>query len=137
MTKKPSTKKPSAFHLVIPESMPAELAELYVPAYEALKAELSAYETPSDPSSSIVDAKSGDIADQGAVSFQAFNNNALRSHFLRRLNAVRLALQRLEDGTWGMCEQCGINWIPSGRMKALGFVAVTCQDCAGCKSQEG
>lgn len=43
------------------------------------------------------------------------------------LNKIRLALQRLEEGSYGCCLECGED-IPEARLRALPF-AVRCRSC--------
>ena len=44
------------------------------------------------------------------------------------LEAIELALERIEDGTYGQCDECGIK-IPKARLNALPY-APTCVKCA-------
>jgi RNA polymerase-binding protein DksA len=46
----------------------------------------------------------------------------------RTLGAIDGALQRLDDGTYGVCEVCG-KTIPDGRLEVMPL-AVTCVGCA-------
>ena len=48
-----------------------------------------------------------------------------------KLNNIDAALERIEDGTFGLCEECGEK-IQSGRIKAMPFTLV----CVQCKSIE-
>jgi DnaK suppressor protein len=51
------------------------------------------------------------------------------------LNAILVALNRLEAGTFGRCERCGID-IPEERLKAL-IYASRCVTCEQQAEQEG
>jgi len=43
------------------------------------------------------------------------------------LNQIEMALERVEDGTFGVCEMCGTD-IPEQRLERIPWVA-TCVDC--------
>jgi len=43
------------------------------------------------------------------------------------LNQIEMALERVEDGTFGVCEMCGTD-IPEPRLERIPWVA-TCVDC--------
>lgn len=53
---------------------------------------------------------------------------ALGSHDLRELKAIDAALRRLDDGTYGMCVNCG-DAISEERLRAVPTAAL-CRGCA-------
>ena len=55
--------------------------------------------------------------DQGSETLEQEMDEAKRSILQDERNAVRLALQRLEDGSYGTCVDCGKE-IPAERLKA-------------------
>jgi DnaK suppressor protein len=48
----------------------------------------------------------------------------------RTFKEINRALQRFAEGTYGVCEQCGVD-IPEGRLVAMPFA----RHCVGCQSQ--
>jgi len=55
-------------------------------------------------------------------------NLALRERYHQRLEQIRSALQRIEEGTYGLCEECGRE-IEQARLEALPLTPV-CINCA-------
>jgi DnaK suppressor protein len=51
----------------------------------------------------------------------------LRRHLEARLREVEAALRRMEEGTYGICQECG-RPIEVARLKALPFAAF-CLEC--------
>jgi len=47
---------------------------------------------------------------------------------LREMQEIRVALRRIDAGTYGMCTSCG-EMIPEARLKALPYTSL-CIDCA-------
>ena len=47
------------------------------------------------------------------------------------LDQIEAALQRIEDGSYGECETCGVK-IPKSRLEAIPYAA----QCVGCASQQ-
>jgi len=66
----------------------------------------------------------GDLAD---ISFRDLMQAAELTRHKAKLVAVEEALARIEDGNYGICEDCGEE-IPIGRLNALPF-ALRCVDC--------
>lgn len=58
------------------------------------------------------------MADEGTTTFQQEQNLALERHLLRTLQSVDEALQRIENGTYGYCVDCG-QPISRERLEAL------------------
>jgi RNA polymerase-binding protein DksA len=62
------------------------------------------------------------------IAFERSQVSALAQQVQRHLAEVDAALQRLDDGTYGVCERCG-SPIGEGRLEARP-AARTCIDCA-------
>lgn len=69
----------------------------------------------------------GRIARMDAMRAQAMSAEAHRSR-LRRVNKIKVALKRIEDGEFGYCSECG-EPIPKGRL-AIDPTYTTCVRCA-------
>ena len=68
------------------------------------------------------------MADLGSDNFeQEFTLSLLQSEE-GTLGQIESALERIEDGTYGVCEECGVR-IPKKRLDAIPF-AVMCVRCA-------
>ncbi|MDF0728395.1 TraR/DksA C4-type zinc finger protein [Cytobacillus sp. S13-E01] len=57
-------------------------------------------------------------ADEGSALYEREKDIALNDHTERELKDVYLALEKIEDGTYGKCEVCGID-IPKERLEVL------------------
>lgn len=69
---------------------------------------------------------------QAAAASQVFEQQrdlALRDRAMQQLELVDAALQRLDAGTFGVCQRCG-EAIAEGRLEALPWAA----HCIGCQS---
>ena len=66
----------------------------------------------------------GDLAD---ISFRDLMQAATLTRHQAQLRAVEEALLRIEDGVYGICEDCGEE-IPIDRLNAMPF-ALRCVDC--------
>lgn len=72
-----------------------------------------------------------DNADQGDLALQYSSLESasiVREQMEDRLNAIEAALQRIDDGTYGKCLNCG-GEISAGRLEAEP-AATLCEDCA-------
>jgi RNA polymerase-binding transcription factor DksA len=69
------------------------------------------------------------VADSASVAEVQFTNDALRSTMGRIGLQVLRALQKLEQGTYGLCDVCQ-GEIEPDRLEAL-FYASTCKKCMG------
>ena len=69
-----------------------------------------------------------DFAEQAAVRENDETKQALRARIDEELPQIRTALQRIQDGTYGVCTSCGAA-IESARLDALLFTT-TCRHCA-------
>ena len=67
------------------------------------------------------------MADDATEAFEQAKDLALRQNLERLLDQVEDALERFEEGTYGLCEQCGEEIDPA-RLKALPY-ATLCLSC--------
>ena len=67
------------------------------------------------------------IADDASEVFEQVKNLAIRQNLERLLAQVEDALDRMEKGTYGFCEECGARIDPA-RLKALPY-ATLCIEC--------
>lgn len=68
-----------------------------------------------------------DILDRSANDLERTLCLLLRERGRNKLKAIDDALERIQDGTFGFCEECGEK-IPAGRLDVMPF-ATTCRDC--------
>jgi DnaK suppressor protein len=68
------------------------------------------------------------MADIGSDNFEQEFTLSLMESEGSTLTKIEAALERIEDGTYGLCEECGIR-IPKKRLEAIPF-AVLCVKCA-------
>ena len=57
----------------------------------------------------------------------SFTEGMIANHQLDELKQIEEALRKIREGTYGICDMCGIN-IPIGRLKAKPF-AKFCTEC--------
>jgi len=67
------------------------------------------------------------MADDATEAFEQAKDLALRQNLERLLEKVEDALERFEEGSYGLCEQCGKEIDPA-RLKALPY-ATLCLSC--------
>ena len=67
------------------------------------------------------------MADDASAAFDQARDLALRSNLEETLKQVQEALERVSEGTYGLCEVCGKRIDPA-RLKALPY-APHCFDC--------
>lgn len=67
-------------------------------------------------------------AEGGSMAFELEKELSVAQNAADLLDKVRHARTRVEDGTYGVCEQCGDD-IPVARLDALPY-ATTCVSCA-------
>jgi DnaK suppressor protein len=67
------------------------------------------------------------MADDASEAFEQAKELALRQNAEQLLTQVEDALQRFEEGTYGICERCGVQIDPA-RLKALPYVTL-CLRC--------
>lgn len=77
------------------------------------------------------DGEIGDQADQAAESYERELASSLSETERTRLLSVEKALERVDKGSYGVCESCE-KAIPMARLKALPFARL----CVGCQEQE-
>ncbi|MCL4466015.1 MAG: TraR/DksA C4-type zinc finger protein [Chloroflexi bacterium] len=100
---------------------------------ERLRRDLeTAQETaPSGVTSADEPSYSNHLADEATATYQQEANLALERHLERELAGVDAALQRLQNGTYGRCENCG-GEIGLERLEALPTATL----CINCKSRQ-
>lgn len=69
------------------------------------------------------------MADLGSDNFEQEFTLSLLENEEGTLDLIELALERIEDGTYGECDECGSR-IPKARLNALPY-APHCVKCAG------
>ncbi|WP_213453988.1 TraR/DksA family transcriptional regulator [Rhizomonospora bruguierae] len=79
----------------------------------------------------LIDSSGDDQADTGTKTLEREQEISLANNLLDRINQVERALERLDEGGYGMCERCG-NPIPVERLAA--FPSATL--CVTCKQLE-
>jgi RNA polymerase-binding protein DksA len=84
-----------------------------------------------DPSPKTGDAEGGDVCDIASSDRERDLKLRLNEREREKLRAIEEALERIEEGTFGTCEECGCK-IPVGRLKIMPFAIV----CVECKSRE-
>ncbi len=72
-------------------------------------------------------------ADQSARTARQSESIAMWRLWERMLHEVERAMARIENGTYGVCEHCGLA-IPAERLQALPS-AVLCTDCAALQAK--
>ncbi|MBX9788487.1 MAG: TraR/DksA family transcriptional regulator [Pirellulales bacterium] len=68
------------------------------------------------------------MADIGSDNFEQEFTLTLMQSEEETLEAIESALERIEDGTYGLCEECNVK-IPKARLNALPY-ATLCVRCA-------
>ncbi len=71
------------------------------------------------------------MADQGTATFERELDMTFEENERDLLDAVRAALARMDAGTYGTCERCGVE-IPAGRLEAVPTASL----CITCKESE-
>ncbi len=67
-------------------------------------------------------------ADDGTIAFEQAANLAVRQNAERLLYQIERALTRMEEGTYGICRECG-GEIDPARLRAIPYTRY-CMDCA-------
>jgi DnaK suppressor protein len=75
-----------------------------------------------------------DMAELGSGNFDQEFTLSLLGNEKDALNQIDAAIKRIEDGSYGRCETCGVQ-IPKARLNALPY-AVFCIQCAS-QQEEG
>jgi DnaK suppressor protein len=84
----------------------------------------------SPPGSSLTESHSevgADVLDRSACDLERTLRLLLRERGRTKLNAIEDALERIQEGTFGVCDDCGEK-IPVGRLEVMPF-ATRCRDC--------
>ena len=82
------------------------------------------------PSPKTGDAEGGDVCDIASSDRERELRLRLSEREREKLRAIEDALERIEDGSFGICEECECK-IPGGRLKIMPFATV----CVECKSK--
>ena len=77
------------------------------------------------------DGAGQDQADMGATSFERDHELTVLNSERDKLAQIERALQRIDDGTYGICESCGE---PIGKLRLMAFPRATL--CMTCKQRE-
>ncbi|WP_198304928.1 RNA polymerase-binding protein DksA [Arcobacter vandammei] len=64
----------------------------------------------------------------------SFTEGMIANHQLDELKQIEVSLKKIQAGTYGICDMCGVN-IPIGRLKAKPF-ARFCTECRTVFEQE-
>jgi DnaK suppressor protein len=75
------------------------------------------------------------MADIGSDNFEQEFTLSLMENEGVTLEQIEASLERIEEGTYGQCEECGAK-IPKARLKAIPFAAL-CIRCAQQQEREG
>jgi len=89
--------------------------------------EESVFQSPQSEVSGEVGYDTDDYADAGSATFEREKDLSIANNVQDLLVKVNRALEKIDEGTYGVCESCG-NPIDSARLKALPSV-VLCLDC--------
>ncbi|MEW6726335.1 TraR/DksA C4-type zinc finger protein [Desulforudis sp. 1088] len=74
-------------------------------------------------------------ADIGSETFERSKDLSLEENARLTIRAINDALQHMDNGTYGVCENCGRE-IPPERLEAVPYTTM-CQDCKLAREQEG
>ncbi|BAK74499.1 MAG: RNA polymerase-binding protein DksA [Arcobacter sp.] len=75
-----------------------------------------------------------DDLDYAELVSDSFTEGMIANHQLEELNQIEEALKKIDAGTYGICDMCGVT-IPLGRLKAKPF-AKFCTECRTVYEQE-
>ena len=75
-----------------------------------------------------------DELDYAELVSDSFTEGMIANHQLEELNQIEEALKKINAGTYGICDMCGVT-IPLGRLKAKPF-AKFCTECRTVFEQE-
>lgn len=73
------------------------------------------------------------MADVGSDNFEQEFTLSLMENEGATLGNIEAALERIEDGTYGFCEECGVK-IPKKRLEAIPY-ATMCVKCASAQEE--
>ncbi|AHF07683.1 TraR/DksA C4-type zinc finger protein [Desulfitobacterium metallireducens] len=80
---------------------------------------------------SLIDNHPADIATEV---YERSRDVAIHDRYMHQVHAIDSALQRWEEGSYGICEHCG-KTIPLERLEALPYTTV-CKDCSRLEEKE-
>jgi DnaK suppressor protein len=72
-----------------------------------------------------------DMAELGSDNFDQQLTLSLLGNERNALEQIQAAIERIEDGSYGKCEECGVK-IPEARLEAVPYAAL----CVQCASQQ-
>tara|TARA_B100001123_G_scaffold450009_1_gene618001 strand:+ start:9817 stop:10152 length:336 start_codon:yes stop_codon:yes gene_type:complete len=76
--------------------------------------------------------RQGDMADQATGNNEVHIHLKLKQTDAKILQAIDEALRRIEDGTFGICQDCGEK-VSSARLRAIPWT----RSCIACKEKQG
>ncbi len=140
---KPVSAKPAAKKNVVGQRLTAADLEKYQASLQQIRARLRGEVTTMTDAAlnkNRMDA-AGDVvsmplhmADVGSDNFEQEQTLAFMQAESGLLDMVEEALQRINAGTYGICESCGA-WIPKARLSFLPYVSM-CVSCATIAQEE-
>jgi RNA polymerase-binding protein DksA len=77
------------------------------------------------------DGAGNDQADVGSTTLERYHELSLANNARDMLNQIEFALSRIDDGTYGVCDNCG-NAIGKGRLQAFPRATL----CVSCKERQ-
>jgi len=77
------------------------------------------------------DPEGGDVCDIASSDRERELRLRLSERGREKLREIEDALERIEEGSFGICDRCGCK-IPKGRLKVMPFSTT----CVGCKSKD-
>jgi RNA polymerase-binding transcription factor DksA len=77
-------------------------------------------------------ATRGELLDEAAEAAERARDIAVLGQLIRELDQVRTARERLEQGQYGICQDCG-KIIPAARLQALPYATL----CVRCQTLRG
>ena len=77
------------------------------------------------------DGAGNDQADVGSTTLERYHELTLANNARDMLNQIEFALTRIDDGTYGVCDNCG-NAIGKGRLQAFPRATL----CVSCKERQ-
>lgn len=80
---------------------------------------------------SLIDNHPADIATEV---YERSRDVAIHDRYMHRIHAIESALQRWQEGNYGVCEHCGKK-IPMERLEALPYTTV-CKECSRIEEKE-
>lgn len=112
----------------------AEVRRFLTQERERLLAEIAEYERESQDNLSEASGENNyrdHMADQGTATFAKEFDMILEDNLRSLLGGVERTIQRIDAGTWGLCQRCG-EPIPPDRLEAM----PTAELCISCKERE-